>query len=89
VGDRGLRTEGGVSGGVRGRPPFRSPALGVRGALCCKNWASRNSSPYSAQRLDLRATISCRISAWTFVLLSMPMCEMVGSSARLILTILP
>ena len=75
--------------GGAGKATLPLPALGVRGALCCKNWASRNSSPYSAQRLDLRATISCRISAWTFVLLSMPMCEMVGSSARLILTILP
>ena len=37
----------------------------------------------------LTAAISRTISVWTFVLLSMPMCEMVGSSARLTLISLP
>ena len=39
--------------GVRGKATLPLPALGVRGALCCKNWASRNSSPYLRSALGL------------------------------------
>ena len=40
-------------------------------------------------QFDFRAEISRKTSACTLALLSMPMCEIVLSSTRLILTILP